>query len=113
MMPFLPAQNPLHAITNALGTEGPRFVFRGWLPAWLRLPPTTVLPFVFFEHLRAIVDKAREVVDWPSLICPGTRCCSLRVLLGYKVYNWYTEPISACSSHILIILKASPCWLAP
>ncbi|KZW01370.1 mitochondrial carrier [Exidia glandulosa HHB12029] len=51
--------NPLTAITSALATEGPRFVFRGWLPAWVRLQPTTVLTFVFLERLRAAVDTAR------------------------------------------------------
>lgn len=53
--------SPLRAIGHALATEGPRFVFRGWLPAWTRLQPTTMLTFVFLERLRAAVDATRDL----------------------------------------------------
>ena len=34
---------------RSLRDEGPRFLFRGWTPAFIRLGPNTVLLFVFFE----------------------------------------------------------------
>jgi len=33
--------------------EGPRFLFKGWTPAFIRLGPNTVLLFVFLEQLKA------------------------------------------------------------
>lgn len=50
-------------LAQVLGTglreEGPRFLMRGWTPAWLRLTPHTVLTFVFMEKLRQITS-----IDW-------------------------------------------------
>ncbi|TCD66768.1 Mitochondrial dicarboxylate transporter [Steccherinum ochraceum] len=37
---------------QALHKEGPRFLFKGWTPAFIRLGPNTVLMFVFFEQLK-------------------------------------------------------------
>jgi Mitochondrial carrier protein len=37
--------------------EGPRFVFRGWTPAFVRLGPNTVLLFVFFEVCHSDLRK--------------------------------------------------------
>ena len=34
---------------KSLRDEGPRFLFKGWTPAFIRLGPNTVLLFVFFE----------------------------------------------------------------
>ena len=34
---------------QALQKEGPRFLFKGWTPAFIRLGPNTVLMFVFYE----------------------------------------------------------------
>uniref|UniRef100_D8PMU1 Mitochondrial carrier n=1 Tax=Schizophyllum commune (strain H4-8 / FGSC 9210) TaxID=578458 RepID=D8PMU1_SCHCM len=48
------------AIRTALATEGPLFMFKGWLPAWTRLQPTTVLIFVCFEQLKAGWDWWRN-----------------------------------------------------
>ncbi|KAF5245765.1 hypothetical protein FAUST_1552 [Fusarium austroamericanum] len=42
-----------------LREEGPRFLMRGWTPAWLRLTPHTVLTFVFMEKLRQLTS-----FDW-------------------------------------------------
>lgn len=36
-------------LTRSLREEGPRFLFKGWTPAFIRLGPNTVLLFVFFE----------------------------------------------------------------
>lgn len=45
--------HPLQVLTTALREEGPRFLFKGWTPAFIRLGPNTVLMFVFFE-VRAV-----------------------------------------------------------
>ncbi|THH30184.1 hypothetical protein EUX98_g4008 [Antrodiella citrinella] len=37
---------------EALQKEGPRFLFKGWTPAFIRLAPNTVLMFVFYEQLK-------------------------------------------------------------
>jgi dicarboxylate transporter 10 len=39
--------------------EGPAFMFKGWLPAWSRLQPTTILIFVTLEQLKGLVDLGR------------------------------------------------------
>ncbi|KAI0367511.1 dicarboxylic acid transporter [Pilatotrama ljubarskyi] len=44
--------NPVQVLTTALREEGPRFLFKGWTPAFIRLGPNTVLMFVFFEQLK-------------------------------------------------------------
>ncbi|RDX56323.1 dicarboxylic acid transporter [Lentinus brumalis] len=44
--------HPIEVLTTALREEGPRFLFRGWTPAFIRLGPNTVLMFVFFEQLK-------------------------------------------------------------
>jgi len=38
-----------HILTRSLREEGPRFFFKGWTPAFIRLGPNTVLMFVFYE----------------------------------------------------------------
>ncbi|KAJ3822066.1 dicarboxylic acid transporter [Lentinula raphanica] len=42
----------LHILRTSLQKEGPRFLFKGWTPAFIRLGPNTVLLFVFFEQLK-------------------------------------------------------------
>ncbi|KAI0757421.1 mitochondrial carrier [Daedaleopsis nitida] len=44
--------HPLEVLTTALREEGPRFLFKGWTPAFIRLGPNTVLMFIFFEQLK-------------------------------------------------------------
>ncbi|KAL5601727.1 hypothetical protein FOBRF1_009260 [Fusarium oxysporum] len=46
-------------LSTGLREEGPRFLMRGWTPAWLRLTPHTVLTFVFMEKLRQLTS-----IDW-------------------------------------------------
>ncbi|KAF8641014.1 hypothetical protein AX17_000659 [Amanita inopinata Kibby_2008] len=41
-----------NVLTRSLREEGPRFLFKGWTPAFIRLGPNTVLLFVFFEQLK-------------------------------------------------------------
>lgn len=43
-------------IVTSLRNEGPMVFFKGWLPAWTRLQPTTILTFVLLEELRKMVD---------------------------------------------------------
>ncbi|KAI5897389.1 mitochondrial carrier [Schizophyllum commune H4-8] len=42
----------VHVLQKSLREEGARFLFKGWLPAFIRLGPNTVLLFVFFEQLK-------------------------------------------------------------
>jgi len=39
-------------LKESLQKEGPRFLFKGWTPAFMRLGPNTVLLFVFMEQLK-------------------------------------------------------------
>ncbi|THH01531.1 hypothetical protein EW026_g1214 [Hermanssonia centrifuga] len=43
------SQRPLDMLKQSLREEGPRFLFKGWTPAFIRLGPNTVLMFVFYE----------------------------------------------------------------
>ncbi|KAI0271649.1 dicarboxylic acid transporter [Gloeopeniophorella convolvens] len=47
---------PLKILRRSLREEGPRFLFKGWTPAFIRLGPNTVLLFVFFEQLKKSWD---------------------------------------------------------
>ncbi|WVQ83311.1 hypothetical protein IAT38_005450 [Cryptococcus sp. DSM 104549] len=51
---------PVGLIMESLKLEGPRFLFKGWLPAWIRLTPNTICMFVFLEQLRNAVDLFRS-----------------------------------------------------
>ncbi|KAI8983353.1 dicarboxylic acid transporter [Trametes punicea] len=44
--------SPMQVLATSLREEGPRFLFKGWTPAFIRLGPNTVLMFVFFEQLK-------------------------------------------------------------
>jgi dicarboxylate transporter 10 len=46
-------------IRASLAKEGPMFMFKGWLPAWSRLQPTTILIFLTLEQLKNVVDWKR------------------------------------------------------
>lgn len=39
-------------LTDAVKTEGPSFMFRGWLPSFIRLGPHTIVTFLVLEQLR-------------------------------------------------------------
>ena len=54
-------QSTLQVIKNSLRNEGPMFMFKGWVPAWVRLQPTTILIFVTLEQLKNVVDWTREL----------------------------------------------------
>lgn len=40
-------------VADTVRKEGPGFLMKGWLPAWCRLAPNTVLTFVFMEKLKS------------------------------------------------------------
>ncbi|PCH33239.1 mitochondrial carrier [Wolfiporia cocos MD-104 SS10] len=44
--------NPLEVLKKSLREEGPRFLFKGWTPAFIRLGPNTIFMFVFLEQLK-------------------------------------------------------------
>jgi len=53
------SSSTLAAIRTAMASEGPMFMFKGWVPAWSRLQPTTILIFLTFEQLKNGVDSLR------------------------------------------------------
>lgn len=42
----------LHILKTAMKTEGPAFMFRGWLPSFVRLGPNTIITFLVVEQLK-------------------------------------------------------------
>ncbi|KAH8109991.1 hypothetical protein DFH11DRAFT_1746818 [Phellopilus nigrolimitatus] len=50
-------------IRNSLKNEGPLFMFKGWLPAWTRLQPTTILILLTLEQLKRAVDWTLNLRD--------------------------------------------------
>ncbi|KAB5594134.1 hypothetical protein CTheo_2471 [Ceratobasidium theobromae] len=48
----------MEVVTTSLRTEGVRFLFKGWTPAFVRLAPNTVLLFVFLEQLKKLYARA-------------------------------------------------------
>jgi len=42
----------LTVLSKSFANEGPRFILKGWTPAFIRLGPNTVLMFVFYEQLK-------------------------------------------------------------
>ncbi|KAG0693296.1 mitochondrial carrier domain-containing protein [Suillus ampliporus] len=53
------SSSTMGVIRSSLATEGPMFMFKGWLPAWTRLQPTTILIFLTLEQLKNVVDWKR------------------------------------------------------
>ncbi|KAH8834911.1 mitochondrial carrier [Flagelloscypha sp. PMI_526] len=49
-------QSTFEVLKTSLQHEGPRFLFKGWTPAFIRLGPNTVFLFVFFEQLKKVWD---------------------------------------------------------
>ena len=54
------SNSSLAVIRNSMKNEGPLFMFKGWVPAWMRLQPTTMLIFITFEQLKNVVDAVRR-----------------------------------------------------
>ena len=53
-------QSTLNVIRQSMAAEGPMFMFKGWVPAWTRLQPTTILIFLTLEQLKNGVDWSRS-----------------------------------------------------
>ncbi|KAH7890587.1 mitochondrial carrier domain-containing protein [Phlebopus sp. FC_14] len=53
------SSSTLGVIRASLANEGPMFMFKGWVPAWTRLQPTTILIFLTLEQLKRAVDWKR------------------------------------------------------
>ncbi|OBT70989.1 hypothetical protein VF21_09880 [Pseudogymnoascus sp. 05NY08] len=49
----------VQVVTESVKKEGVRFLMKGWLPAWLRLTPNTVLMFIFMEQLSKLAKVTR------------------------------------------------------
>lgn len=53
------SSSALNVVRTSFANEGPMFMFKGWVPAWTRLQPTTILIFLTFEQLKRFVDWQR------------------------------------------------------
>ncbi|KIK90435.1 hypothetical protein PAXRUDRAFT_151998 [Paxillus rubicundulus Ve08.2h10] len=53
------SSSTIGVIRASLASEGPMFMFKGWVPAWSRLQPTTILIFLTLEQLKRVVDWQR------------------------------------------------------
>lgn len=49
----------LQVLRESITKEGPRVLFKGFVPAWIRLQPTTTLIFLILEQLKSGVDRYR------------------------------------------------------
>jgi len=54
------SMSTLQVIKSSMRNEGAMFMFKGWVPAWTRLQPTTILIFVTLEQLKHLVDWTRK-----------------------------------------------------
>lgn len=54
------SSSTLGVIRASLKNEGAMFMFKGWVPAWTRLQPTTILIFLTLEQLKNAVDFSRS-----------------------------------------------------
>jgi len=53
------SSSTMAVLRNSFKHEGPMFMFKGWIPAWTRLQPTTILIFLTLEQLRNLTDFVR------------------------------------------------------
>jgi len=53
------SNSTLAVIRQSIAKEGYGFMFKGWVPAWTRLQPTTILIFLTLEQLKNLVDVTR------------------------------------------------------
>ncbi|KAG9220151.1 hypothetical protein CCMSSC00406_0007154 [Pleurotus cornucopiae] len=54
------SNSTLAVIRSSMQSEGAMFMFKGWVPAWTRLQPTTILIFLTLEQLKNGVDWSRK-----------------------------------------------------
>ncbi|THG96040.1 hypothetical protein EW026_g5716 [Hermanssonia centrifuga] len=55
------SKSTMEVIRRSFRNEGAMFMFKGWVPAWMRLQPTTMLIFITFEQLKNLVDWTRTL----------------------------------------------------
>jgi len=53
------SSSTMAVIRNSFAKEGALWMFKGWVPAWSRLQPTTILIFLTLEQLKNLVDWTR------------------------------------------------------
>ncbi|KDE08607.1 hypothetical protein MVLG_01069 [Microbotryum lychnidis-dioicae p1A1 Lamole] len=54
------AHEPISTIiSRSFKTEGVRWMFKGWTPAWIRLSPNTIIIFMSLEQLKRLIDVIR------------------------------------------------------
>ncbi|KAF9971443.1 Mitochondrial dicarboxylate transporter [Actinomortierella ambigua] len=46
-------------LVHIVKTEGPQAMFKGWLPAFLRLGPHTIVTFIVLERLKVLVHRKK------------------------------------------------------
>lgn len=49
----------LTALKQNLKTDGLKFLFRGYVPSWIRLTPNTILIWMFYEQFKVAIDWSR------------------------------------------------------
>ncbi|GAA6031010.1 hypothetical protein JCM8097_003959 [Rhodosporidiobolus ruineniae] len=49
----------MSVISHSFKTEGARWMFKGWTPAWIRLSPNTIIVFMTLENLKKGWDYLR------------------------------------------------------
>ncbi|KAI0635357.1 mitochondrial carrier [Trametes polyzona] len=52
-------KSTIQMIRTSIRNDGAMFMFKGWVPAWMRLQPTTMLIFITLEQLKRLVDWTR------------------------------------------------------
>ncbi|KAK7689679.1 hypothetical protein QCA50_007474 [Cerrena zonata] len=57
------SSSTMQVIRQSMRSEGAMFMFKGWVPAWTRLQPTTMLIFITLEQLKNLVDWTRSLQD--------------------------------------------------
>ncbi|RKP07689.1 mitochondrial carrier domain-containing protein [Thamnocephalis sphaerospora] len=69
--PGAKAKGTLRTMAHMVRVEGPASLFKGWVPAFTRLGPQTILTFLILEQIRAIYDKRHAkvaVVSAPAAV---------------------------------------------
>ena len=68
-----------HAFIHIVKNEGSRALFKGWVPAFTRLGPQTILTFVILEKMKKLYiekyDSGRSSSAWSSSISLAFCCC--------------------------------------
>ncbi|KAK9708497.1 hypothetical protein K7432_009594 [Basidiobolus ranarum] len=55
-------ENAVAVFTSIVRNEGPGALFKGWLPAFMRLGPHTIITFITLEKIRQLWDSRNSVM---------------------------------------------------